>query len=92
MVPADVVDEVGVQAVQAVQLLRRAHVPDEHHVVAACRAGGRQPTRPALTTLLGPDPMGLSFPICQMARERVWDVPELCMARGGEQGTSADLR
>lgn len=69
-VPADIVDEVGVQAVQAVQLLRRAHVPDEHHIVTACQAGGHQPTvpfdhppgtRPGLLP-----PVGLSFPFRQM--------------------------
>lgn len=40
------------QAVQAVQLLCRAHVPDEHHVVAACQAGALS----ALTTLWAPEP------------------------------------
>jgi len=31
--PADAVDEVGVQPLEAVQLLRRPHVPDQHRVV-----------------------------------------------------------
>jgi len=44
-VPAHVVDEVGVDVLQRQQHLPRAHVPEDHQVVAACRGPtGRTPS------------------------------------------------
>lgn len=40
VVPADIVDEVGVQVIQGQERLPSAHVPEDDDVVAPCRKEG----------------------------------------------------
>lgn len=76
-VPADIVDEVVVKAVQAVQLLYLAHIPGEHHIAAACAkqqvAGSRVPDNKADS--LG-EPLQHHHRLCQQGGQPIlWDLP-----------------